>query len=165
MDLHSGRSKSFAARPSQAKDFKHGFASFARFFPDGKTLTAQIEEALWGELYGLGPKPSPLIFDDQYISTGGQLYEVLVGHDRMIADIRPMVFAKLGIQSSLTCHPYDICTELILREAGGIVESPMGRRLNQKLDTTTPVAWISYANETLANQVRPILRRLLKKFL
>jgi fructose-1,6-bisphosphatase/inositol monophosphatase family enzyme len=169
-DLRTGvgpteRSKPFATRPSQATDFKDGFASFARFFPEGKALTAQIEEALWSELYGDGAKTSPLIFDDQYISTGGQLYEVLVGHDRMIGDIRPMVFAKLGIESSLTCHPYDICTELILREAGGIVETPAGRRLNPLLDTTSPVAWISYANETLARQVRPVLRRLLKKFL
>ena len=165
MDLQSGRSSSFVPRPSQAKDFKHGFASFARFFPDGKALTAQIEEALWAQLYGSDSKTSPLIFDDQYISTGGQLFEILVGHDRMIADIRPLVFAKLGIQTSLTCHPYDICTELILREAGGIVESPTGRLLAQRLDTTTPVAWIAYANEALASQVRPILRRLLKKFL
>ena len=49
----------------------------------------------------------------------------------MIGDIRPMVFAKLGIESSLTCHPYDICTELILREAGGIVETPQGGRLTK----------------------------------
>jgi fructose-1,6-bisphosphatase/inositol monophosphatase family enzyme len=165
MDVRSGRSTRFNPRLSQATDFKHGFASFARFFPEGKALTAQIEEALWAELYGSGSQSSPVIFDDQYISTGGQLYEILAGHDRMIGDIRPMVFAKLGIESSLTCHPYDICTELILREAGGIVEAPNGRRLNQILDTTTPVAWIAYANATLAAQVRPVLRRLLKKFL
>ena len=165
MDLRTKRSKPFAARLSSAKDFKHGFASFARFFPEGKALTAEIEEALWTELYGGGAKSSPLVFDDQYISTGGQLYEILVGHDRMIGDIRPLVFAKLGIESSLTCHPYDICTELILREAGGIVETPAGKPLTQFLDTTSPVAWISYANETLARQVRPVLRRVLKKFL
>jgi fructose-1,6-bisphosphatase/inositol monophosphatase family enzyme len=165
VDLRTGDAKRFTAQPSAATDFKHGFASFARFFPEGKALTARIEEALWTELYGGGAKTSPLIFDDQYISTGGQLYEVLVGHDRMIGDIRPMVFAKLGIESSLTCHPYDICTELILREAGGIVETPGGRPLTQPLDTTSQVAWISYANETLARQVRPVLRRLLKTFL
>jgi len=165
IDVGSGRVKRFTPRVSQAKDFKHGFASFARFFPEGKALTAKIEEALWAELYQGGAKSSPLIFDDQYISTGGQLYELLVGHDRMIGDIRPHVFRKLGIESSLTCHPYDICTELILREAGGIVEAIDGRPLRQRLDTTTPVAWIGYANETLARQVRPVLRRLLKKFL
>ena len=165
MDLRTGRSVPIATRPSQAKDFKHGFASFARFFPEGKTLCAQIEEALWAELYGAGPRSSPLVFDDQYISTGGQLYELLVGHDRMIGDLRPLIFRKLRIESSLTCHPYDICTELILREAGGMVETPDGRPLRDRLDTTSPVSWIGYANETLAAQVRPVLRRLLKQFL
>jgi hypothetical protein len=75
------------------------------------------------------------------------------------------VFAKLGIASSLTCHPYDICTELILRETGGFVESPLGGGLREPLDTVTPVAWMGYANATLAKQVRPILKRLLKQFL
>lgn len=163
-DIRTGGVAPFVPRRSQATDFKHGFASLARFFPEGKALTAQIEEALWRELYGGGAKTSPLVFDDQYISTGGQLYELLVGHDRMLGDIRPLVFAKLGIVSSLTCHPYDICTELILREAGGIVETPAGRPLRAPLDTTTPVLWMGYANPVLARQVRPILRRLLKQF-
>jgi fructose-1,6-bisphosphatase/inositol monophosphatase family enzyme len=165
VDLRTGRSEPITTRPSLATDFKHGFASFARFFPEGKALSAQIEEALWTELYGGAGRGSPLVFDDQYISTGGQLYELLVGHDRMIGDIRPLIFGKLGLASSLTCHPYDICTELILREAGGIVEAPDGKPLRDRLDTTSPVSWIGYANETLAAQVRPVLRRLLKRFL
>jgi fructose-1,6-bisphosphatase/inositol monophosphatase family enzyme len=163
-DLRSSSVSRFSPRPSSATDFMHGFASLVKFFPEGKALTAQIEEALWNELYG-GAKKTPLIFEDQYISTGGQLYELLVGHDRMLGDIRPLVFAKLGIVTSLTCHPYDICTELILREAGGVVESPDGKLLRCALDTTTPVAWMGYANESLAKQVRPILRRLIKQSL
>ena len=165
MNLQTGKSSAFALRRSLASDFRHGFASLVRFFPDGKALTAQIEEALWQQLYGAAGKAAPVIFDDQYISTGGQLYELIVGHDRMIGDIRPHVFAKLGLKSSLTCHPYDICTELILKEVGGIVETPGGRALTDALDTTTPVSWVGYANENLARQVRPILRRLMKQFL
>ena len=164
VDVRTGERKKFVPRLSEAKDFRHGFASLARFFPEGKALTAQIEEELWRELYG-GAQGSPLVFDDQYISTGGQIYELLVGHDRMVGDIRPRVFAKLGIESSLTCHPYDICTELILREAGGIVESLEGKRLNAPLDTTTAVAWVGFANATLARQVRPVLRRLIERYL
>ena len=29
-------------------------------------------------------------FEDQYISTGGQLYELMAGHDRFVADLRPL---------------------------------------------------------------------------
>ena len=164
MDVRTGKARAFRLRPSQARDFQHGFASFARFFPEGKALTAQLEEALWRELHA-GGDGSPLVFDDQYISTGGQLYELLVGHDRMLGDLRPRVLAKLGIVSALTCHPYDICTELILREAGGIVEGLDGRALRAPLDTTTPVAWIGFANAVLARKVRPVLRRLVQAYL
>ncbi len=164
VDVRSGKATAFRPRPSQARDFEHGFASFARFFPEGKALTAQLEEALWRELHA-GKDALPVVFDDQYISTGGQLYELLVGHDRMLGDLRPRVLAKLGLASALTCHPYDICTELILREAGGIVEGLDGRALRAPLDTTTPVAWIGFANAVLARQVRPVLRRLVKAYL
>jgi fructose-1,6-bisphosphatase/inositol monophosphatase family enzyme len=165
LNLFTEKREDLLFRPSKATDFRHGFASLARFFPEGKTLTARIEERLWEELHGTGRSNSPLVFDDQYISTGGQLYELLVGHDRMLGDLRPLVFAKLGITSSLVCHPYDACTELILREAGGVVEKPDGSPLDAPLDTVSPVAWIGFANETLARQVRPVLRRILEEVL
>ena len=162
-DVRTGRSSPLSLRPSGATDFRHGFASLTRFFPEGKALTAKIEEALWDELYGLGSSSSPLVFDDQYITTGGQIYELLCGHDRMIGDLRPLVLKKLGFVSSLVCHPYDICTELLLTEAGGIVEDGGGRALRAPLDTVSPVTWIGYANPVLAKTVRPILRRLIKE--
>ena len=151
--------------PSQAKDFRHGFASLARFFPEGKSLLARIEEGLWDALYGLGSTSSPLVFDDQYISTGGQIYELLVGHDRMLGDLRPPVLRKLGYPSALVCHPYDICTALLLEEAGGVVETPEGEPLRVPLDTTSAVAWMGFANPGLAGQVRPLLKRLMKEHL
>lgn len=152
-------------RPSGAEDFRHGFAALARYFPEGKALTAQIEEDLWDALYGLGSGASPLVFDDQYISTGGQIYELLVGHDRMCGDLRPLVHARLGLSSSLHCHPYDICTALLLQEAGGVVEKPFGGPLDAPLDTESSVAWIGFPNETLAARVRPVLRAALRKHL
>lgn len=165
LNVQTGRATRFSPQLSRARDLRHGFASLVKFFPEGKALTAQLEEALWTELGFGGASQSALVFDDQYLSTGGQLYELLAGHDRMIADLRPPVFAKLGIPAALACHPYDICTELIVREAGGIVEAPDGRPLRAPLDTTTPVAWVGYANEALARQVRPVLRRLMKRWL
>jgi fructose-1,6-bisphosphatase/inositol monophosphatase family enzyme len=148
--------------PSQAGDFRHGFASLARFFPEGKALLARVEEGLWDALYGLGSTSYPLIFDDQYITTGGQIYELLVGHDRMLGDLRPLALRKLGYHSALVCHPYDICTSLLLEQAGGVVETPEGSPLRAALDTTSAVAWMGYANPILAEQVRPVLRRLME---
>lgn len=149
---------------SQATDFRHGFAAISRFFPEGKGLLAALEETLWDRLYGLGSTASPLVFDDQYLCTGGQLYELLVGHDRMLADLRPLVLPKLGYDSALVCHPYDICTALILQEAGAIIEAPDGQPLDVPLDTTSAVAWVGYANPVLAQQVRPHLQQLLIEY-
>jgi fructose-1,6-bisphosphatase/inositol monophosphatase family enzyme len=163
-DLRTRRWSALRVRPSQATDFKHGFASLARFFPEGKALMAALEEELWDELYGLGSTSSPLVFDDQYIATGGQIYELIIGHDRMLGDLRPLAYAKLGLKSSLVCHPYDICTALILQEAGGFVETPDGKPLRAPLDTTAPIAWMGYANPVLARTVRPVLKRLLNKY-
>ena len=164
-NLRTGRKQKLPLRPSKAKNFEHGFASIARFFPEGKALLAALEEALWRKLGVLGKNGGQLVFDDQYISTGGQIYELAIGHDRMLGDLRPPAYAKLRLGStSLCCHPYDICTSLILQEAGGIIEAPDGKPLRARLDTTSPVAWMGYANPTLARMVRPVLRRLMKKY-
>ena len=162
-DIRSGQREPLTLRPSQASDFRHGFASIAKFFPEGKATLARLEESLWEALYGLGRSASPVVFDDQYMTTGGQIYELMTGHDRMLGDLRPLVHARLGLESALVCHPYDICTCLLLEEAGGLVEDPFGRPLDAPLDTTSPVSWMGYANESLAAQVRPILQRLIRE--
>ena len=166
VDLNRGSRRRWVPRPSRAKHFEHGFASIARFFPEGKALLATIEEALWRELGLLGKNGGQLVFDDQYLSTGGQLFGLTAGHDRMLGDLRPLVYSKLGYSSAtLCCHPYDICTLGIAREAGCVIEAPDGGPLRAPLDTTTPVAWMGYANPTLARTVRPVLRRLLARYL
>ena len=152
-------------QPSRATDFHHGFASFVKFFPEGRVLTARIEERLWETLGVLGRAHSPPIFDDQYISTGGQFYELLAGHDRLIGDLRPLIHEAAGLDRSLACHPYDACTMLILGEAGVIIESPCGGAVDAPLDTTTPVAWIGFANASLASLARPALRSALAEIL
>jgi hypothetical protein len=161
-DLVRGTRQRWRPRPSQAKNFEHGFASLARFFPEGKTLLASVEEALWRELGVLEKNGGQLVFEDQYICTGGQLFELIAGHDRMLGDLRPLAYARLGLSSAaLCCHPYDICTALIAREAGCVIESPDGKPLRPPLDTTTPVAWMGYANPALARLVRPVLQRIM----
>jgi fructose-1,6-bisphosphatase/inositol monophosphatase family enzyme len=162
-DVIRGGSTALKMNPSSAHDLKHGFASIVKFFPEGKVALAQIEEKLFDELYGLGSSASPLVFDDQYITTGGQLYEILIGHDRMIADFRGHILPKIGYPEALCCHPYDIVTELIAREAGCIIEDPLGQPLDGPMDTTTSINWVCYANPTIAETVRPILTRLIQE--
>lgn len=165
LDLMRKTRRRWQPHPSRATHFEHGFASIARFFPEAKSLLGAVEEAIWRQLGLLGKRGGQLVFDDQYISTGGQLYELLVGHDRMLGDLRPPAYAKLGFSAaSLCCHPYDICTALIAREAGCVIEAPDGGPLRSPLDTTTPVAWMGYANPRLARMVRPVLRRVMAEY-
>ncbi len=149
--------------PSGASTFRHGFAWMAKFFPEGRALTAQIEEQLWDELVGLGRDASPTVFDDQYICSGGAFYEILAGHDRLVGDLRPLVLSHLKLDASLVCHPYDVTGALLLSEAGVIYEHPLGGFPDAPLDTTSAIAWVAYANATLASLARPVLQRVLRQ--
>ena len=142
-------------RPSPATVLDHGFASFARFFPAARPLIARFEERVWELVTGGALAPDLAIFEDQYLSTGGQLHELLVGHDRVLGDVRPLAFAELGIDGGPVCHPYDCCCALLLTEAGCTIVDPWGDPLDVPLDTTTPVAWVGVANAALAATVVP----------
>ncbi|MEM7673663.1 MAG: inositol monophosphatase, partial [Verrucomicrobiota bacterium] len=156
---------SITPKPFAGIDLRHGFASFCKFFPEGKILTAEIETAFFQSLDTTVTQGASLIFEDQYISSAGQFYEILMGHDRMIADLRPEVFEKLGLQAILCCHPYDVAGWLILAEAGCVIETPGGDSLNAPLDTTTPVSWVAYANPEMAQALRPKLQQTLRETL
>ena len=165
MNLFTGEIKPLTLRPSRATDVLHGFAYISRFFPVGKALTATVEERLWNSLGLTSVGKENVIFEDQYISTSGQFYEILSGHDRMIADIRPLVFQALGVESALCCHPYDVSAILVLTEWGIPVEKPLGGLLDSPLDTTSPVAWVAFANHDLADRIRPAFQQVLKEVL
>ena len=152
LELATGQRRSFQPRPSRATDLRGGFAALARYFPAGKAALAALEEELLGGLGLLDDRATT--FEDQYISTGGQLYELMVGHDRFVADLRSVALPALsGVKAPLCCHPYDACTALIAREAGVEVTDGRGRPLDAPLDTTTGLSWIGYANRTLRRQI------------
>lgn len=161
-NLVSGERHVLPLRPSRADNLAHGFASIVKFFPAAKGATAAFEEKLIARV-APDEGENPLVFDDEYIATGGQLYEILVGHDRFLADLRPLFFEALGLPAKLTCHPYDICTELIAREAGVVVTDARGGPLSAPLDIRAAVAWAGYANEALRARVEPHLQELLKE--
>ena len=165
VNVMDGSALSLSLAPSNAHSFRHGFAWMAKFFPEGRALTAQIEEQLWEELVGIGRDASPTVFDDQYISSGGAFYELLAGHDRMVGDLRPLVLARLNLNSTLVCHPYDVVAALLLAEAGVVYEHPLGGFPDAPLDTTSGIAWVAYANSMLADLARPVLRRILRQTL
>lgn len=165
-DVRSGTRQTLRLSPSRDSDCRHGFATVTRFFPDGLAVLGHLEEELWNRVYPDSAGGSPLVFNDQYLTTGGQLYELLIGHDRFIADLRPLAFRKLGLPASLAAHPYDLAASLLAEEAGVLLEDPLsGQPLQAPLDTTTPVAWVGYANQTIADHLRPTLKEVIRRFL
>jgi fructose-1,6-bisphosphatase/inositol monophosphatase family enzyme len=149
--------KPFRPRPSGAGTIAHGFATVSRFFPGARDELAAIDEEIVRKALGPVKPGKALCFEDQYISTGGQLYELIMGHDRFVADIRPL----MGI--GLCCHPYDVCTALIAREAGVIITDAAGRSLRPPLDVRTDVAWAGFANAQIRSQIEPLLQAALHK--
>jgi len=162
INVLTGERQPKTLRPSRATDLVHGFAAISRFFPEGLELLTELEAALWRRLH---KQASPIIFTDQYLTTGGQLYEIMAGRDRFLADLRPWVFIELGIENGLACHPYDIGVLPIAEAMEVIVEDPVtGEPLNAPLDTTTPVGWAAYANADLQRLISPHLRAVLAEY-
>jgi len=153
-------------QPSSAASIAHGYAEIARFFPGAREELAAIdEEVVFGAL-GAALLGKAHCFEDQYASSGGQLYELMSGHDRFIADLRPFmeeILVKRGAGLGICAHPYDLCTELIAREAGVIVTDVRGDGLKAPLKVEADVAWAGYANERIRAQIEPLLKAAMER--
>ncbi len=155
-----------ALRPSTANTIRHGFAMIARFFPGARDELAAIDEEIVFGALGPVERGKAHCFEDQYLSSGGQLYELMMGHDRFVADLRPLVetfLERRGLALGICCHPYDICTELIAREAGVIVTDEQGAALSAPLNIEADVAWVGYANDAIRREIEPLLHAALAK--
>jgi len=157
-DLIRQTEATIAIMPSTARDVRHGFASVASFFPGGKPLIAELDEAIMHRAMGGWNPEKAEVYSDQYICTGGQLAEVMLGRDRFVLDLRPIVHKKLGVESSLACRPYDLATWLVGQQAGCVVCDPFGEPLDAPLDITTNMSFAFYANQHLADLLIPIVR-------
>jgi fructose-1,6-bisphosphatase/inositol monophosphatase family enzyme len=162
----TGERTKITLQPSRETTIAHGFAGIARFFPGARDELAAIDEEI--VLGALGPvQPGKAhCFEDQYASSGGELYELMSGHDRFIADLRPLmqpILKQRGLSLGICCHPYDVCTELIAREAGVVVTDVSRGPLRARLAVEPDVAWAGYANAQLQAQIDPLLRRALQR--
>jgi fructose-1,6-bisphosphatase/inositol monophosphatase family enzyme len=162
-DRLTGADSPLVLRPSSAETIAHGFATIARFFPGSRATLAAIDDELVDAVLGPPPPGKAQAFEDQYISTGGQLYELIAGHDRFVADLRPLLERRRAGGAALCCHPYDLCTELIAREAGVRVTDEAGQPLDAPLDVAADVTWVGYANDALRALLSPHLRRALER--
>ena len=165
-DRLSGERRPLRLKPSTAKSIRHGFAAVSRFFPGAREELAAIDEEIVRGALGDVELGKAHCFEDQYLSSGGQLYELMSGHDRFIADLRPLmepVLNRRGLALGICCHPYDMCTEMIAREMGVIVTDVRGKALRAPLDVGTNIAWTGYANSHIQQEIEPLLKRALAR--
>jgi hypothetical protein len=149
--------------PSRATGIEHGFASISNFFPGTKVLSSQLMEAIASALLGEADVRRAAVFDDQYISTAGQLYELIVGHDRFNADLRPVFYRRQNQPAGLCCHPYDCAAMLIATEAGVELTDEHAKPLDGPLDVTSGISWLGYANTALRHRIEPIVMDFFKQ--
>ena len=101
-----------------------------------------------------------LVFSEQYISSAGQMYMLMSGRYRMVADIRSEldIFQKSkGKMLPLCAHPYDLCTSIIAEELGCLIVNFQGNQLDYPLDLDTNCCWFGFANSDIKNLVWSVL--------
>lgn len=152
-NLLTGATRPLAITPSGATDLLHGFGSVVSFFPGSKQQAAELLEFIAQGFNGPPDPDRPLLFDDQYISTGGQLYEILMGHDRFVVDIRQDLDRLAGQKPGLCAHPYDLASMLVAQEAGVHLTNGRGAALDGPLDVHTSISWAACANAELGRKI------------
>jgi fructose-1,6-bisphosphatase/inositol monophosphatase family enzyme len=161
----TGEHSALELRPSIAVNIDQSYSQVVRFFPGVRDVLAAIDDEIVRGALGPAQSGKAQCFEDQYTSTAGQLYELIAGRDRFTADLRAQmdrITNERGLPRLLCCHPYDLCTELIAREAGVIVTGVDGGPLNARLAVEPDVSWVGYANQRIRATVEPLLQAELK---
>jgi fructose-1,6-bisphosphatase/inositol monophosphatase family enzyme len=158
----TGETRPLKLHPSVTPTIEHGYANISRFFPGGREILAEIDEEIIFKALGPVRAGKTHCFEDQYTSSAGQLYGLIAGHDRFIADLRPYLEQELALKLGICCHPYDLATVLIAQEAGVIITDAQGNPLNAPLSVEADVAWAGYANAQIQAQIEPNLTEALR---
>ena len=144
--------------PTRRTDLSNGFLSVVACFPGTRRLAADLAERI-AETTG-NITSTPELFDDQYISTGGQMVQLMTGRDRCVIDLRPLFNRILGRAEHdrfIETHPYDMAGLLAAQRSGAIFTDGLGRSVDAPFDVTTGVHWCGYANAGIRALVEPIV--------
>jgi hypothetical protein len=154
--------------PSNAETIEHGFLPIVLYFEGYKKILGSIADKLTEKIIGPVYKGISRVFDEQYISSGGQLANLVTGKYRGVIDIRPFLGRITGTPFGLCAHPYDLCTKLIADKAGAIIDcfGVYTDMIEKKvpLDAKTDVAFIAFANKKIKSQVEPALKEILSEY-
>ncbi|MHC4893053.1 MAG: inositol monophosphatase family protein [Planctomycetota bacterium] len=134
-----------------------GYFPFFRYAPILRAPIADLEATFLARLAEHEAAYTEHCFDDQYCCSAGQLVLTILGRYRMVVEARPLVADWLGV-STRPSKPYDVAGAILCaREAGCLVEHPLGHDLDFELDTETPVSFVAYHNASTGARLRPHL--------
>jgi len=157
--------KTFRPTPSKAKSIEHGFIVISAPFSPREYL-ARVGDYIVKKVVREG---RARVFYDEYLSTAGQFYRLLLGKYRIVVDLRPLqekLLKTKGGELGLCAHPYDVCCALSLKEVNCPITDGYG---NEKdfwrfpCDAKTDVHYIAYANEILREKIEPIILEAISK--
>jgi hypothetical protein len=133
----------------------HGYFPFFRYAPAQRPAIARMEADFFARLVQAEGADARSIYDDQYISSAGQLALLALGRYRMVVDPREVVGRRLGVPG-VTSKPYDLAGAVVCaRAANAVVTAIDGGELDFPLDATTPVGWAGYANAATRARLEP----------
>jgi len=139
-----------------------GYFSFFRYLPAQRPALAAIEARFFERLAEHESADVRACYDDQYISSGGQLALVSLGVYRMCTDLRAFLGARHPEIPSVPTHPYDLAgAVLVAREAGAVVDGIGGETLDFPIDCTTPVSFVAWTNAATKRRLEPHFRAAL----
>jgi fructose-1,6-bisphosphatase/inositol monophosphatase family enzyme len=145
-------------------DPHHTFVVFSKFFPEGKGLLAWMEESILEGLRGESEEGRSFHFEDQYLSTGGQLWCLATGRYSFVAELRPLVYGILrrrGKRTGVSCHPHDIASLRIAADAGVRFTDVRGNAFDPPMNNSEEIGFLAYATdeirEALESEVDEIL--------
>lgn len=133
----------------------HGYFPFFRYQPAQRPAVARLEAAFAARLVQHEGADARSLYDDQYISSAGQLVQLALGRYRLLVDARALVAERLGIAGP-TSKPYDLAGALMCARAAGVrVRALAGGELDFPLDATTPVGFAAFVNEPTRARLEP----------
>ena len=142
----------------------HGYFPFFGYHPEQRAALQHLARGFFRRLAEHERAEVAHCYDDQHISSGGQLALLALGHYRMVVDARQRwnEVARVALQ---TAKPYDVAGAILCaREAGAIVTRTDGGVLDFPLDVTTPVEFVGFHNQGTGARLWPHLEAALAEF-
>jgi fructose-1,6-bisphosphatase/inositol monophosphatase family enzyme len=139
----------------------HGYFPFFGYHPAQRAAMQQLALDFFERVQEDEGAELGHCYDDQHISSGGQLALLALGHYRMVVDARQRwnELARVALQ---TAKPYDVAGAiLVAREVGAVVTRTDGGTLDFPLDVTTPVEFVAFHNRGTGARLWPHLEAAL----